>query len=88
MVAVFDFRLRQRGRAGNGPVDGLFGAVDEVLFDKAGKGFQFGGLVFRLDGPVFIVPVAEHAEALELLGLDLRNLSANAAQASRTSSGV
>ena len=61
MVTVFDFRFSECSGAGDGPIDWLFTAIDEVLFYEAGKGFEFSGFILGMNGPIFIFPVGEHA---------------------------
>ena len=69
VVAVFDFGFRQGRAAGDGPINGLLAAVNQTLFDKSGKGFQFLALIGGINCPIGLIPIAEHAEAFELFGL-------------------
>ncbi len=74
VVAVFDFRFCEGSCVRDRPVDRLLGAVNEFLLHKAGECFELSGFVFGVDGPVFVVPITEHTEALELTSLDLAEL--------------
>ncbi len=71
VVLVFDFRLGQRGFKGNGPVDGFLTAIDNALIHEGGKGaqniaFEIGRFCF-----IFIGPITQHTDPLELCFLDL-----------------
>jgi hypothetical protein len=70
VLVVFDLGLGERGAARDAPVHGLLGLVDEVLLDEAGQLAHDGGLVFGGHREIRLVPLAEDAEALELLLLD------------------
>ena len=53
------------------PVDGLEALVDETAADEAAELARDDRLVRRVHREVRVVPVAEHAEALELVALDV-----------------
>ena len=63
-----------RARAG-GPVDGFLGLVDQPFFDELGEGAENFGLVAGIEREVGVRPVAEDAEALELVALDVDELA-------------
>ena len=68
-VFVFHFGFGQGGLRAVGPKDGAFAAVDEVFFDEDGEGAENVRLVGWIEGEVRVLPVAENAEAAELLAL-------------------
>ena len=70
MVFVFDFGLGERGAAGDAPINRLFAAVNEILLHDIRKQPQLVGLVFLIQGEVRVVPITQHAKALELFALD------------------
>ena len=70
-LLVFHFRLGQRGTAIQAPVDGLEAPHDVAVADDACEGAQLFRLVLRQHGQVRVVPVAEHAQALEVLALSI-----------------
>ena len=74
LVLVFDFKLGQRRRAVKAPIHGLEAAIDKAALDHALEGAQLVGFVAEVHGQVGVVPVAQHAQALEVLLLlgDLR----------------
>jgi hypothetical protein len=69
VVLVFDLRLGERGLEGDGPIDRLLAAVNEALLDEGGEGAEDVGLEGRGLRLVFVLPVGEDADALELRGL-------------------
>ena len=71
MVVIFHLGLGQSRVAGTAPVNGLFGADDVAFFHKVGQLARRGGLIGGLHAHIGIVPVAEHAQALEFLALDV-----------------
>ena len=75
VVLVFDLRLRQRGAAGDAPIDGLLAAIHEALLHNVGEQAQLVGLVFFGERQVRVVPIAQHAEPLELGALDINVLA-------------
>src|SRR5207247_5260312 len=70
VVPVLDLGLGQRGRARWAPEDGLLAAVDEPLGDRAPERAHLLRRVGGVHRQVGMLPVAEHAEAAELLALD------------------
>ena len=74
VVGVFDLRFRQRGHAGGAPVDRLLAPVDVSLFKDLPEDLDDRGLVLGGHGLVGVFVIAEHAQALELLHLDLDEL--------------
>ena len=74
LVGVFHLGLGQGGFAGQAPVDGLLAAVDRALFHEIAQRQGRGRLVGRAHGEVGVVPVAEDAQALEFLALDVHEL--------------
>ena len=71
MVAVFHFGFGQGRMAGAAPVDGLLGAHHTALVHELGQFVGRGGLIGGVHALVGIVPVAQHAQALELLAAHL-----------------
>ncbi len=72
-VGVLDLELGQRRAAVEAPVHRLQPAVDEAALDDALQDADLAGLVAEVHGPVRMLPVAEHADALEV-GHLLRDL--------------
>ncbi len=72
-VVVLDLELGQRRAAVEAPVHRLQAAVDEAALDDPLQHADLAGLVAEVHGPVRMVPVAEHADALEV-GHLLRDL--------------
>ena len=72
-VLVFDLGLGERRAAVEAPVDRLQAAVDVALGEQRAERADLVGFVAVGHGQVGVVPVAEHAQALEvdLLALDL-----------------
>jgi len=71
VVLVFDLGFGERGAAGNAPIDRLFAAIHETFFDDIGEQAQFVSLVFLIERQIWIIPIAEDAEAFELHALDI-----------------
>src|SRR6185437_11449097 len=73
LVAVLDLRLRQRRGAVEAPVHRLGAAHHVAVGDDARQRAQHVGLVAEIHGAIRLLPVAEHAQALEVvaLGIDL-----------------
>src|SRR5215467_9326318 len=71
LVLVLHLGLRERGSAVHAPVDRLEVLVDEPASDEAPELARDHRLVRRIHRDVRIVPVAEHAQALELASLDV-----------------
>ena len=74
VVRVFDLRLRQRRPAREAPVDRLRPLVHRPALHEPAELAQDAGLVVERHRPVRVLPVAQHAEALELLPLDVDEL--------------
>ena len=72
-VFVFDFSFRQRRLAIKTPVDRFQAAVDIAFFQQLAQRAQFVGFIAVRHGQVRVVPLAQHAQADEilLLALDL-----------------
>ena len=72
LILVLDLGLGpERGLAGDRPIDGLLGTVDQPLVDETGEATEDLGLVGRIHRAVFRSPVGEDPEALELATLFL-----------------
>src|SRR3989442_683341 len=71
LILVFDLRLRQRRLAVHAPVDRLELLVDEAPADETAELARDDRLVGRRHRDVGVVPVAEYAQALELVALDV-----------------
>ena len=69
LVGVFDLELGQRRAAVETPVNRLQAAVDKTALDHAFEGADFTGFVGEVHGAVRALPVAEHAQALEVFAL-------------------
>ena len=65
-VLVFDFRFGERAAAVEAPVHRLQAAIDEALLQQLAQRADLVGLVPVRHRRVRMVPVAEHAEALEV----------------------
>ena len=65
-VLVLDLGLGQRRAAVEAPVDRLQAAVDEAPLEQRAERADLVGLVREVHRRVRMVPVAEHAEALEV----------------------
>ncbi len=74
LVLVLDLEFGQGRAAVEAPVHGLQAAVDEAALDHALERAQLAGLVGEVHRAVRMLPVAEHAQALEVdhLLADLR----------------
>ncbi len=68
-VFVLDFGFGQRALAVEAPVDGLQATIDVALLQHLAQRADLVGLVLVRHRRVRMVPVAEHAEPLELLAL-------------------
>ena len=68
VILVLDFRFGQRGAAVDAPVDRLLALVDEPLLDEPAERARDRRLVLEVHRQVRVVPGAEDAEPLELLG--------------------
>ena len=74
VVVVLDLGLGQRGAVVDAPVDRLQSLVDQSLLEEGVEVFDDLGLVAVGHGGVGMVEVAEDADALELLALDVEIL--------------
>ena len=66
VIFVLDFRLRQRRRIVNAPVDRLQPAVDIALFDEGQEGVCDARLIAWIHCQVRLFPSAKDAQALEV----------------------
>ena len=74
MVLVFDFGLGQRRAVLDAPVHRLEALIHVAAVQKLDERARDHRVVVRAHGQVRIVPLAQHAEALEILALDLDEL--------------
>ncbi len=65
-LLVFDLRFGERAAAVEAPVDGLQPAIDETLLEDAAERADLVGLGLERHRRVRMVPVAQHAEPLEV----------------------
>ena len=79
LVGVFDLELGQARAAVETPVHGLQAAVDEAAFHHALEGADLVGFIAEVHGAVGMVPVAQHAQALEVGALDVDLLGGKSA---------
>ena len=70
MIFVFDFGFGERRAAMDAPVHRLLALVDKLLLDELTERAYDVRLVPERHRQVRVVPLAKHAEALELLGHD------------------
>ena len=68
-VGVFDLEFGQRRAAVKAPVNGFEAAVNKATLNHALKGADFTGFVGEVHGAVRALPVAQHAQALEVFAL-------------------
>ena len=71
MVIVFDLGFSQRGAARDAPIDRFLAAINETLLHDVGEQAQLVRFVFLGQREVGMIPVAEHAQPLELRALDV-----------------
>ena len=71
LFLVLDLGFGERGLGAVAPEHGALAAVDQALLDEGREGAHDVGLVLRGQREVGVLPVAEHAQALEGLLLDL-----------------
>ncbi len=74
VIGVLNFGLGQGGNAGGAPVHRLSAPVEPAVIGELG---QLGGgnpFILVVHGQVGVVPVAENAEPLEFLFLDINEL--------------
>ena len=83
VIGVFDLGFGQRGAIVHAPVDRLEAFVDVAAIEKLDERAGDDRLILRAHGEIGIVPAAEHAEALEIVALEIdvlfRVLAARAA---------
>ena len=83
LVAILDLGLGERRVAVGAPVHGLAAAINRALVEDGLEDLDVGGVVVVDVGEVGVVPLAQHAQALEALalGVDLldRHLAAELA---------
>ena len=70
IVLILDLRLGERGLVVRAPVHGLETLVDVALLVHLPEHLDLFGFKLGVHGEIRMVPVAEHAEALEALALD------------------
>ncbi len=73
-VLVLQLRICQRGLIRDRPMHGLELFVDQPRFDKAREDLQRFGFIFLIHRQIWMIPIAQDPQALELLALDLRIL--------------
>ena len=71
VVQVLDFRLGQRRPARDAPIDRFLAAINKTPLDDVREQAQFVRFIFLVEREVRMVPIAEHAEALELRALNV-----------------
>ena len=69
LVRVFDLELRQRRAAVKTPINRLQAAIHKTALDHPLECADFARLVGRVHGAVGPRPIAQHAQALEVLAL-------------------
>ena len=84
---IFDFGFGQRGLRAGAPENRLLRLINEILFNEDGEGAQNFGFVFGIHRQIWIFPIAENAEAFELLALKIDILAREGFGFLRTSSG-
>lgn len=75
VIGVFDFSISKCGAAGNAPVNGFLAAINEALIDDIGEHAEFIRFVFLIESKIWILPVAENAEAFKLRALKIDELA-------------
>ena len=88
LILVLDLGLGQRGLAVHAPVHGLEALVHEAAADQPPELAHDHGLVGGRHGHVRVVPVAEDAQPLELLALDVDELERVLAAAADLVDGI
>ena len=68
-IGVFDLELGQGRATVKAPVHGFQATVNKAALDDALEGADFAGFVGEVHGAVGALPVAEHAQALEVFAL-------------------
>ena len=74
-VLVFHFRFGQRRLRPGAPEDRLQAFVNEAFFDKDREGAQNLRFIGGVERQIGMLPIAEDAEPLELLALDIDELA-------------
>ncbi len=74
MLLVLDLRLGQRGAVGDAPVDGPLLSIEQILRGDLAELANLLRLVVEAQRLVRMVPLAEHAHALELGALHVDEL--------------
>ena len=69
LVLVFHFGLGQRRAAVQAPVHGLGAAIEVAVGDDLAQRADLLRLVLRIHREIGLIPVAQHAQALEILAL-------------------
>jgi hypothetical protein len=72
---ILHLGFREGGLGAVAPEDGALGTIDEAFFQELRKGAHDVGLIGRREREVGVLPVAEDAEALEGLALDVDELA-------------
>ena len=71
LVGVFDLGLGERGVAVLAPMDRLVAAVHHAAVEHGLEGLDVGGVVLVVEREVGVVPIAQNAQALEALALQV-----------------
>ena len=71
LVAVLDFGLGQRRVAVLAPVHGLMAAIDHAAIEHGLEGLNVSRVVLMVEREVRVIPVAQDAQALEALALQV-----------------
>ena len=74
LVGVFHLGFGQGGLAGQAPMDGLLATINRAVLHEIAQGQGRCRFVGGAHGEIGIVPVAENAQALEFLALDVDKL--------------
>ena len=72
---IFHFGFGEGGLGARAPENRLHRLVNQTFFHEDGEGAQDLGFVFGIHGEVGMFPIAENAEALELLALNIDELA-------------
>ena len=72
---ILDLGFREGGLGAVAPENGALGTIDETFFQELSKGAHDVGLISWREREVGVLPVAEDAEALEGLALDVDELA-------------
>ena len=88
LLLVLDLGFGERRAAVEAPVHGLHALVEVAVGDDAAEGAQLLRLVLRRHGEVGMVPVTQHAEALEVGALQIDLLVRKGAAGGAEGAGV